>query len=59
VIERVDKRVRLEEEIRQRLKGVCCDLEPKDFQSLIEQIADNNMKSDARVSLFRLRPESR
>jgi hypothetical protein len=56
VIERVDKRLRLEDEIRQRLKNVCGALTPEDFQVLIEQIADNSIKSDERMCQFRLRP---
>lgn len=59
MIERVDKRLRLEDEIRQRLKKVCNNLNAKDFQVLVEQIADNNMKADARMSMMRFRPTSR
>jgi hypothetical protein len=59
VIERVDKRLRLEDEIRQRLKGVCGDLTSEDFQSLVEQIAGNSIKSDERMCQFRLRPVPR
>ena len=56
MIERVDKRLRLEDEIRQRLKRVCGDLASEDFQNLVEQIADNSIKSDERMCQFRLRP---
>jgi hypothetical protein len=56
LIEKVDKRLRLEDEIRQRLKRVCSNLTAEDFQILVEQIADNSLRSDARIGLFRLKP---
>ena len=56
MIETVDKRLRLQDEIRQRLKGVCGNLAAADFQELIERIADNTIKSEARMCQFSLRP---
>ena len=53
--EMADKRLRLQDEIRQRLKGVCGDLPAEDFQDLIEKIADNTIKSDERMGQFGLR----
>lgn len=54
--DKLERRLRLHDEIRQRLKGVCCELTTDEFQVLIEQIADNTLKSDARIGLFRLKP---
>ena len=46
--DRQDRRLILEEQIRRRLESICSNFEKKDFEKLVEQIADNSIKGDIR-----------
>jgi hypothetical protein len=48
VVEKRDRRLMLQDEIRQRLGTICSNLEKEDFEVLVEKIADNAIKSDVR-----------
>ncbi|HUQ47928.1 MAG TPA: hypothetical protein VM053_06740 [Gemmatimonadaceae bacterium] len=58
--DRQERALKLKEEIRNRLEGVCSNLSPEEFQKLIDQIADNQLKGEFRP--FRImspiRPDS-
>ena len=44
----MEKRLKLEGEIRVRLKSICSKLGDEEFDKLVEKIADNSIRSDAR-----------
>ena len=50
--DKLERREKLTGEIRQRLQKVCQHLSETDFQELVDKIADNYMKSDARSVRF-------
>ena len=50
--DRLARELKLKEEIRQRLEGICSNLSPVEFQKLIDQIAANQLKGEYRP--FRL-----
>lgn len=49
--DRQDRRTKLKGEIRQRLKSICANLSERDFQDLVEKIADNQLRGDARAMM--------
>ena len=50
--DRLERELKLKEEIRHRLEGICSNLSPVEFQKLIDQIATNQLKGEYRP--FRL-----
>ena len=40
--------MKLKDEIRHRLETICSNLNEKDFEQLVEQIADNSLKGELR-----------
>ena len=47
-----ERQLKLKGEIRQRLASICSNLSEPDFQDLIEKIAANYVKADARMLRF-------
>lgn len=50
--DRLERELKLKDEIRHRLESVCSNLIPSEFQALIDKIAYNQLKGDYRP--FRL-----
>jgi len=50
-VDRWDRRLKLKDEIRGRLESICNNLEKKDFELLVEQIAENSIKGELRPFL--------
>lgn len=50
--DRVERELKLKEEIRKRLEGICSNLSPDEFQKLIDKIAANQLKGESRPYRF-------
>ena len=46
--DRQERELKLKKEIRDRLKDVCSNLSPAEFQELIDKIASNQLKGEYR-----------
>ncbi|MGE5082124.1 MAG: hypothetical protein ACM3ND_04380 [Acidobacteriota bacterium] len=46
--DRLERELKLKEEIRRRLSSICSNLSPRDFDELIEKIAANQLKGEYR-----------
>ena len=55
--DRIERELKLKEEIRHRLEAICSNLSPDEFQELIDKIAGNQLKSEYRP--FQFGPDAR